>query len=108
MHRGERVLVTGAAGFIGSHLVERLLALGGVVTGIDNFDPFYDPADKRRNLAGALRDPAFRLQELDCADPGAMESIPGHFDAIVHLAAKAAVRPSLADPLGYVRANIVA
>lgn len=104
------ILVTGAAGFIGSHLVERLLAQGHRVIGIDNFDPFYSPDEKRRNLAAALANPAFRLVEADCAEPRQLDDALGteHVDAIVHLAAKAGVRPSLRDPVGYARANVVA
>ena len=105
----ETVLVTGAAGFIGSHLTERLLAAGHRVTGLDNFDPFYPIALKRQNLEAALRDPGFQFIEGDCADAEqvarAFETRP---DVIVHLAAKAGVRPSIADPLGYTQANIVA
>ncbi|HEX7091102.1 MAG TPA: NAD-dependent epimerase/dehydratase family protein [Longimicrobiales bacterium] len=106
----ERVLVTGGAGFIGSHLVERLLARGDRVIAVDNFDPFYSPEEKRRNLSAALENPAFHLVVADCADPAqlrdALDDEP--IDAIVHLAAKAGVRPSLQDPLGYARANIIA
>lgn len=107
---GERVLVTGAAGFIGSHFVERLLALGARVTGVDNFDPFYPAEEKRENLCRAARHPSFRLLETDCADLPAMEADLGDepIDAIVHLAGKAGVRPSLADPMGYLRANVIA
>ncbi len=105
-----QVLVTGAAGFIGSHVVEHLLARGDRVLGIDNFDPFYSPREKRHNLAGALRNRNFHLCELDLADAPALHAALGNaaFDVIVHLAAKAGVRPSIQDPLGYARANIVA
>ena len=106
----EAILVTGGAGFIGSHLVERLLALGYRVVALDNFDPFYSPDEKRRNLTAALTNPAFRLVEADCADPRQLEEglADEPIDAIVHLAAKAGVRPSLNDPIGYARANVMA
>jgi UDP-glucuronate 4-epimerase len=106
----DRVLLTGAAGFIGSLLAERLLEAGATVIGVDNFDPFYDPAEKRRNLATALRHPRFRLLELDCADLPALEAAldDTDFDVVVHLAAKAGVRPSIQDPVSYMRANVVA
>ena len=105
----ERILVTGAAGFIGSHLVERLLASGAIVIGVDNFDPFYSPEEKQRNLTAATAHPSFRLVNADCADLSALEAAlgPEPLDAIVHLAAKAGVRPSLADPLGYLHANVL-
>ncbi len=106
----ETILVTGAAGFIGSHLVERLLERGAAVIGVDNFDPFYSPEEKRRNLAGPLANPRFRLLELDCADGEALgDSLSdAPIDAIVHLAAKAGVRPSIQQPAAYTRANVVA
>jgi UDP-glucuronate 4-epimerase len=106
----DRVLLTGAAGFIGSHLAERLLAEGHTVVGVDNFDPFYDPAEKRANLRAALGNPSFRLVEEDCAQLDALEAAVGgeDFDVIVHLAAKAGVRPSIADPMAYARANLTA
>lgn len=105
----DTVLVTGAAGFIGSHLVEHLLRRGDTVIGLDNFDPFYDPRVKRRNLEAASSDPRFRLIEADCADLDQVEQVLGDtpIDVIVHLAAKAGVRPSLLDPFGYTRANVV-
>lgn len=104
-----RILVTGAAGFIGSHLVEHLLARGDSVIGVDNFDPFYSPAEKRGNLKGPLAHPAFRLFEVDCADLDLLRQALANepFDAVVHLAAKAGVRPSLEDPVGYARANVI-
>ena len=105
----ENVLVTGAAGFIGSHLTERLLADGHRVTGLDNFDPFYPETLKRQNLKAALEHPGFKLIEGDCAEAAAVErAFESRPDVIVHLAAKAGVRPSIVDPLGYTRANVVA
>ncbi len=108
MRTDSRILVTGAAGFIGSHLVERLLSRGDRVIGVDNFDPFYSPREKRRNLESALTCSGFRLVEADCAELDALERrLDGEaFDAVVHLAAKAGVRPSIEDPLGYARANV--
>jgi UDP-glucuronate 4-epimerase len=102
-------LVTGAAGFIGSHLTERLLAAGHRVTGFDNFDPFYARDLKHRNLATALSNPRFTFIEGDCAEPAHVQrAFAQPVDAVIHLAAKAGVRPSIEDPLGYTRANIVA
>lgn len=100
-------LVTGGAGFIGSHLVDRLLAEGWRVTVVDNFDPFYDPSMKRRNVASHLRHSAYTLVEADIRDYRALRShLTGHYDVIVHLAAKAGVRPSLQDPLTYNEVNV--
>lgn len=103
-----KILVTGAAGFIGSHLCQRLVAQGRQVVGLDNFDPFYDPAVKRRNLEQLLTDESFELIEGDIRDAGCVASILARapVDAIVHLAAKAGVRPSIADPTGYMDVNI--
>jgi UDP-glucuronate 4-epimerase len=105
---GERILLTGAAGFIGSHLAERLLARGDEVVGVDNFDPFYSPREKRAYLADARAHPAFSLVEADCAELEALDAALGtaDFDVVVHLAAKAGVRPSIQDPLAYTRANV--
>jgi UDP-glucuronate 4-epimerase len=101
------VLVTGAAGFIGSHLVDALLTGGWRVTGLDNFDPFYDPSIKERNIAAHLADPRYTLVRADLRDRAAMEqALDGSYDAIVHLAAKAGVRPSIADPLSYQAVNV--
>jgi UDP-glucose 4-epimerase len=87
-----RVLVTGAAGFLGSHLTERLLEAGHEVVGVDCFTPYYDPARKRQNLAGALAHPRFRLLELDLAE-AAPARLPDA-DVVYHLAAQAGVRAS--------------
>ena len=104
-----RLLVTGAAGFIGSWFVERLLQGGDEVVGLDNFDPFYDRAIKERNLAVARGGAAFRMVEGDLRDRAEMFALfgDGAFDAVVHLAAKAGVRPSLADPAGYYDTNLI-
>lgn len=103
-----KILVTGAAGFIGSHLCERLIDEGRQVVGLDNFDPFYDTAIKRRNLNALLACDLFELVEGDIRDAGCVESVlaRGGFEAIVHLAARAGVRPSIADPVGYMDVNI--
>lgn len=103
-----RVLVTGGAGFIGSHLCERLVAGGAEVVAVDNFDPFYDPAAKRRNLEGLQESPRFRLLEHDIADARAVDEAlgPAEVDVVVHLAALAGVRPSLERPLDYLRTNV--
>jgi UDP-glucuronate 4-epimerase len=102
-----KILVTGTAGFIGSHLCQRLLADGYKVAGIDNFDDFYDPKIKRRNIAGCLKHKNFQLTEADIRDSSAMEDvISDGVNIIVHLAAKAGVRSSIAKPLLYGDVNI--
>ena len=92
-----KVLVTGAAGFIGSNLVDMLLARGDEVIGLDNFDPHYDPAVKRRNLATALKNLRFRLIEGDILDSSCLNDIfrSGRLDGVVHLAAAVSNRQSL-------------
>ena len=105
----KNVLVTGGAGFIGSHLVERLLGEGGWrVSVVDDFNDFYDPALKRRNVAPHLKRDDFRLFEADIRDRAALAKVfaESRFDRIVHLAARAGVRPSLAEPVLYAQTNI--
>lgn len=107
--RRKQFLVTGGAGFIGSHLVDRLLAQNPArVVVIDNFDEFYDPQIKRANIAAHLNNQAYRLVEADIRDYAALKLIfsEQHFDAIIHLAAKAGVRPSVSDPRTYTEVNI--
>jgi len=105
----KRVLVTGAAGFIGSHLTDALLARGDEVLGLDEFNDYYDPAVKRGNLAGALAQPGFALVEADICDEAALRAVFERFrpEVVVHLAARAGVRPSLQDPNLYHRVNVV-
>lgn len=101
-------LVTGGAGFIGSHLVERLLAEGHRVICLDNFDDFYDPALKRRNLTQALKDPKFCLVEGDLRDEDLLHKLfpEEKIKIVAHLAARAGVRPSIENPLLYADVNI--
>lgn len=101
-----RVLVTGAAGFIGSHLVEALASRGDEVVGIDNFDPFYARASKERNLREIGDRPEFTFHELDMFDVDALAPHLTRDTVLVHLAAKAGVRPSIADSVGYARVNV--
>ncbi len=101
-----RVLVTGGAGFIGSHLVERLLARGDLVRVVDSFDPFYDPRAKRDNTRGFGNQ--VEIVESDIRDADAMERVFRQFkpDIVAHLAARAGVRPSLAQPRLYAEVNV--
>ncbi len=102
-----RALVTGAAGFIGSHLCERLLSDGWTVIGVDNFDDFYDPQIKRQNISKCLENEEFQLIEADIRDADVMDKVVGDsVDIIIHLAAKAGVRPSIAQPLLYADVNV--
>jgi len=111
---GKHLLVTGGAGFIGSHLTRRLLGRGDRVTVLDDFNDFYDPAKKRRNVEPFLAEPAYRLVEGDIRDEALVERLftqpdgdRGPFDAVVHLAARAGVRPSLSEPILYEDVNCI-
>ncbi len=102
-----KAVVTGAAGFIGSHVCEALLKGGWSVTGVDSFDGFYDPAVKRRNLEVCLADARFRLIEADIRDAEAMEqATAGGAEVVIHLAARAGVRPSIEQPVLYADVNV--
>ncbi|MEF3694925.1 MAG: NAD-dependent epimerase/dehydratase family protein [Candidatus Cloacimonadota bacterium] len=102
------ILVTGAAGFIGSHLCERLLEEGYAVYGLDNFDPFYEPSLKRRNLSGVLHHPSFTLIEADIREADRLQAIFElyDFDAIIHLAAMGGVRHSIRYPELFAEVNV--
>jgi len=103
----EHVVVTGAAGFIGSHVCEALLASGRQVTGLDSFDSFYDPAIKQRNLEGCLKHARFALSTGDIRDNVMVDQVMRRkVDAIIHLAARAGVRPSIEQPLLYQDVNV--
>src|SRR5271170_3677217 len=104
-----RTIVTGGAGFIGSHVVDRLLADGAEVIVVDNFDPFYARAMKESNLTAALRSPRCRLVEVDIRDAARVKALIHQFrpDTIVHLAARAGVRPSIEDPALYADVNVL-
>lgn len=102
----KRILVTGGAGFIGSTLTEALLAQGHEVMAIDNFDPYYPTEQKHANIQAFHSNPRYRFAAVDILDPALSQVVRGHFDAVVHLAAKAGVRPSILDPLSYQEANV--
>lgn len=105
----ETILVTGGAGFIGSHLCEALLAQGHEVLCLDNFCSFYPPEIKRKNIQPCLEQPNFTLIEADITAPEALAKVfnTNHIDLVIHLAARAGVRPSIRDPLLYAQVNFL-
>jgi UDP-glucuronate 4-epimerase len=110
-YRMSKVLVTGAAGFIGMHVSQALLARGDTVVGIDNLNDYYDPQLKRDRLAHLQQHDQhgrFRFEHLDIGDNTALQSLFAQedFDRVVHLAAQAGVRYSLQNPHAYVHANL--
>ena len=104
-----KVLVTGCAGFIGSNLVDRLLELKAKVVGVDNFNNYYDPQIKWKNLEHSLKNRNFKVLGQDILEAKSVEAILNIHRpvAIVHLAARAGVRPSMADPISYAETNVV-
>jgi UDP-glucuronate 4-epimerase len=101
-----RILVTGGAGFIGSHLVEKLLAAGHDLAIVDDFNDFYDPQIKHENIAAVSKD--VRIHHVDLRDSAGVRSLFGRekFDTIAHLAARAGVRPSILQPQLYYDTNV--
>ncbi|WP_432821257.1 NAD-dependent epimerase [Trichloromonas sp.] len=108
-HRPARILVTGAAGFIGFHLTRRLLARGDQVVGLDNLNDYYDVSLKQARLAQLEGNPNFRFVNLELADRDGMAALfaAEPFDKVVNLAAQAGVRYSLQNPHAYVDSNLV-
>ncbi len=101
-----RILITGAAGFIGSHACRVFLDREWLVTGLDNFDPFYDRAIKEQGLAELADEPGFRFVEGDIRDTATVNAVLEGVDVVLHLAARAGVRPSIEDPEAYVSVNV--
>jgi len=101
------LLVTGAAGFIGSHLCDALLERGETVVGLDSFDDFYSPRAKERNVARAMDHESFELARGDLRDPDALDALPDGVESVVHLAARAGVRPSIENPELYADVNLM-
>ena len=108
MSRAGTVLVTGAAGFIGSTLVDALLAEGREVVGLDSFDSFYAESEKQQNIEAASKSACFRMVRGDVRDADLLRTLLAEtrFDCIVHLAALAGVRPSLERPSAYADVNV--
>ena len=106
--RFQRFLVTGGAGFIGSHLVDRLLAAGAQVVVVDEFNDYYDPAIKRANVAPHLASERYTLVEADIRDRARMQALAREHapEVVIHLAARAGVRPSVEDPYLYQTTNV--
>jgi len=103
------LLITGGAGFIGSHLIEKMLSMGYKVIGIDNYDPFYSRRIKEMNVSIFKHDKNLQFYELDIFDKNSLENVfrTNNIEVVIHLAAKAGVRPSIKDPLGYYNTNVI-
>ena len=103
----KHIIVTGGAGFIGSHVVERLLNQNYKVSIIDNFDPFYPKTIKEKNMEGFINNLDVKFFELDILDTQGLDNqLTDEYDGIIHLAAKAGVRPSIENPIQYQNVNV--
>lgn len=102
----DTIMVTGCAGFIGSHVSEELIKQGYRLIGIDNFDPFYPRVIKEENIKGIKDNPKFHFYELDLREKTSLDLIKENIDIVIHLAGKAGVRPSIEDPQTYIESNI--
>ena len=104
-----KILVTGAAGFIGYHTSERLLARGDEVVGLDNVNDYYDPTLKEARIARLARHPGFRLVRMELADRDGVARLfrEERFDRVINLAAQAGVRYSITNPHAYIESNLV-
>jgi len=105
--RNKHIIVTGGAGFIGSHVVEYLLKNGYHVTVVDNYDSFYPKEIKQKNLSEVINHPNLIFHEFDIVDANAIDAhFTDTYEAIIHLAAKAGVRPSIENPIAYQQTNV--
>ena len=105
-----KVILTGAAGFVGYHVAEALLLRGDRVIGIDNVNDYYDPGLKRARLGRLSQHRGFSFHRLDVADREAVHALfreHGDAEHVIHLAAQAGVRHSMVDPYAYVRSNVM-
>ncbi|OPZ24574.1 MAG: dTDP-glucose 4,6-dehydratase [bacterium ADurb.BinA186] len=102
-----KVFITGGAGFIGSSLSEKFVAEGISVVAIDNFNDYYDPKIKEKNISSLIKNPLYQIVRGDILDKALLTSLfdKNHFDFVIHLAARAGVRPSLEDPIAYQKTN---